>query len=46
VEDVPLLVHFLVPRLAARVGVRIDSVGKATLERLSRYSWPGNVRGQ
>jgi PAS domain S-box-containing protein len=42
--DVPLLVHFLVPRFAARVGVRIDSIGKATLERLSRYSWPGNVR--
>jgi transcriptional regulator with GAF, ATPase, and Fis domain len=42
--DVPLLVHFLVARFAARVGVRIESVGKATLERLSRYSWPGNVR--
>jgi PAS domain S-box-containing protein len=42
--DVPLLVHFLVTRFAARVGVRIDSVGKATLERLSRYPWPGNVR--
>jgi transcriptional regulator with GAF, ATPase, and Fis domain len=42
--DVPLLVHFLVARFAAGVGVRIDSVGKATMERLSRYSWPGNVR--
>jgi formate hydrogenlyase transcriptional activator len=42
--DILLLVHFLVPRFAARVGVRIDSIGKATLERLSRYSWPGNVR--
>jgi len=42
--DVPLLVHFLVPRFAARVGVRIESVGKATLERLNRYSWPGNFR--
>jgi PAS domain S-box-containing protein len=42
--DVPLLVHFLVARFAARVGVRIDSVEQATLERLSRYSWPGNVR--
>src|SRR6516225_6546578 len=42
--DVPLLVHVLVARFAARVGVRIDSVGKATMERLSRYSWPGNVR--
>jgi PAS domain S-box-containing protein len=42
--DVPLLVHFLVARFAARVGVRIESVDKATMERLSRYSWPGNVR--
>src|SRR6516225_4400112 len=42
--DVPLLVHFLVARFAARVGVRIESVGKATLERLSRYSWTGNIR--
>jgi formate hydrogenlyase transcriptional activator len=33
-----------VARFAARVGVRIESVGKATLERLSRYSWPGNIR--
>jgi formate hydrogenlyase transcriptional activator len=42
--DVPLLVHFLVTRFAARVGVRIESVGKVTLERLRSYSWPGNVR--
>jgi transcriptional regulator with GAF, ATPase, and Fis domain len=42
--DVPLLVHCLVARFAARVGVRIESVGKATMERLSGYSWPGNIR--
>lgn len=42
--DVPPLVHFLVARFAARVGARIESVGKATMERLSRYPWPGNVR--
>src|SRR5262249_24852984 len=42
--DVPLLEHCLVARFAARVGVRIESVGKATMERLSRYSWPGNIR--
>jgi transcriptional regulator with GAF, ATPase, and Fis domain len=42
--DVPLLVHFLVARFAGRVGVRIESVGRATMERLSRYSWPGNIR--
>ena len=44
VGDVPLLVNFLVGRFAARVGLRIDSVRKATMERLSHYSWPGNVR--
>jgi PAS domain S-box-containing protein len=42
--DVPLLVQFLVARFAARVGVRLESVGKATMERLCRYSWPGNIR--
>ncbi len=42
--DVPLLVHSLVARFAARMGVRIESVGRATMERLSRYSWPGNIR--
>lgn len=42
--DVPLLVQFLVARFAARVGVRIESIGKATMERLERYSWPGNIR--
>jgi PAS domain S-box-containing protein len=31
--DVPLLVQALVARFAARVGVRIDSVGMATMER-------------
>lgn len=42
--DVPLLVQSLVARFAARLGVRIESVGKATLERLNQYSWPGNIR--
>jgi formate hydrogenlyase transcriptional activator len=42
--DIPLLVHFLVARFAARTGVQIKSVGKVTMERLNRYSWPGNIR--
>jgi PAS domain S-box-containing protein len=42
--DVPLLVQFLVARFAARVGVRIESIGKETMERLTRYFWPGNIR--
>src|SRR5262249_45387818 len=44
VGDVPLLVHSLVGRFAARVGARIGSVEPATMQRLNHYSWPGNVR--
>jgi PAS domain S-box-containing protein len=42
--DVPMLVHFLVGKFAARVGKRIESVGAATMQRLVEYPWPGNVR--
>jgi PAS domain S-box-containing protein len=44
VGDVPLLVQFLVAKFAARIGVRIESVGQATMQRLNSYSWPGNIR--
>jgi formate hydrogenlyase transcriptional activator len=44
VGDVPLLVQFLVAKFAARIGVRIDSIGEATMQRLNSYSWPGNIR--
>ena len=43
-DDVPLLVRHLVRKFSARIGVRIESVAKTTVERLSRYAWPGNVR--
>ncbi len=44
VGDVPLLVQFLVAKFAARVGVPIESVGRATMQRLNSYRWPGNIR--
>src|SRR5207253_1545885 len=43
-DDVPLLVKQLVAKFASRIGVRIESIERATMERLVRYSWPGNVR--
>ncbi|HEV3258595.1 MAG TPA: sigma 54-interacting transcriptional regulator [Gemmataceae bacterium] len=43
-DDIPLLVHFLVNKFAARVGKRLDGVSRATMERLQDYPWPGNVR--
>ena len=43
-DDLPLLVDFLVDELGGRIGKRITSVTRASLERLARYDWPGNVR--
>jgi formate hydrogenlyase transcriptional activator len=43
-EDIPLLVHFFVERLAREMGKQIETVPSRTMERLSAYDWPGNVR--
>ncbi len=43
-EDIPLLVHHLVRRLATRIGKAIEEVPGPVIRRLSEYDWPGNVR--
>ncbi len=43
-EDIPLLVKYLTQRYAAKLGKRITSVGRRTMELLNAYDWPGNVR--
>ena len=43
-EDLPLLVEYLVQRYAAKIGKRLRHVSRATLDLLQSYSWPGNVR--
>jgi transcriptional regulator with GAF, ATPase, and Fis domain len=43
-DDIPLLVHFLVGKLAGRIGKHIECVAHATMELLMKYPWPGNVR--
>jgi formate hydrogenlyase transcriptional activator len=42
--DIPLLAQFLVTKFAARIGRRIESISRESMERLQNYSWPGNVR--
>lgn len=42
--DIPLLVSFFITQLAATVGKRIDGIEPATMDRLTRYAWPGNIR--
>jgi formate hydrogenlyase transcriptional activator len=43
-EDIPILVNYFVKRYAERVGRKIESIQKKSLEALQEYSWPGNVR--
>src|SRR5581483_6000421 len=43
-DDIPLLVRFFLNKFAARMGKRIESVGTDTLDLLTSYRWPGNIR--
>ena len=44
VDDIPVLVDYLVERYATKAGKRIRSIKKQTLELFQAYDWPGNVR--
>jgi formate hydrogenlyase transcriptional activator len=43
-EDIPLLVEYFVGRYAKAAGKKIRHIGKDTLEQLTAYNWPGNIR--
>jgi PAS domain S-box-containing protein len=43
-EDIPLLTWRFVRELERKMGKKIESIPKKTLEMLQRYPWPGNVR--
>jgi formate hydrogenlyase transcriptional activator len=43
-QDIPLLVHYFANKYARRMGKQIESIPKETMDALSRYSWPGNIR--
>ncbi|MEA2262603.1 MAG: formate hydrogenlyase transcriptional activator, partial [Acidobacteriaceae bacterium] len=43
-EDIPLLIRHFANKYARRMGKRIESIPKETMDALSRYSWPGNIR--
>jgi PAS domain S-box-containing protein len=44
IDDVPLLVEYLVDRYAKKAGKRIRSISKDTLSLFRDYNWPGNIR--
>jgi PAS domain S-box-containing protein len=43
-EDIPILVEYFIDRYASKAGKKIRGINKATLESLSSYAWPGNIR--
>ena len=44
VDDIPLLVTYLIERYAKKAGKTIRSIQKETLELFQAYDWPGNIR--
>jgi formate hydrogenlyase transcriptional activator len=44
VDDIPLLVEYLIERYAKKAGKQIRHIKKKTLELFQRYDWPGNIR--
>jgi formate hydrogenlyase transcriptional activator len=43
-QDIPLLAQFFVQKYAPKVGRRIEGIDPDTIERLTKYHWPGNIR--
>ena len=43
-EDIPLLVEFFVQEFSRRMNRQIGTILASTMERLTEYSWPGNIR--
>ena len=42
--DVPLLARYFVDKYARQMNKRIDTVAPETMEMLTQYHWPGNLR--
>jgi len=43
-EDIPLLVNHFVNKFNHKIGKKVETVSKDTLNILQEYHWPGNVR--
>src|SRR5215475_7616111 len=43
-EDIPLLVRHFVQHFARQMNRMINTISSDTMERLTRYRWPGNIR--
>lgn len=44
IDDIPLLVAYLIERYAKKAGKQIRDIQKETLALFQAYEWPGNIR--
>jgi PAS domain S-box-containing protein len=44
VDDIPLLVEYLIERYAKKTGKKIRTITKKSLDLFQAYDWPGNIR--
>jgi formate hydrogenlyase transcriptional activator len=44
VDDIPLLVEYLIDRYAKKAGKKFKDMTRKTLEVFQAYDWPGNIR--
>ncbi len=43
-EDIPMLVRHFAQQFARRMKKPIETIPSETMERLTQYEWPGNIR--
>jgi PAS domain S-box-containing protein len=43
-EDIPTLIEYFIHRYSRKLGKKIATIEKQTLELLQAYAWPGNIR--
>jgi len=43
-SDIPLLAHHFLRKYAPRANKRIETISKETMQALTRWDWPGNIR--
>ncbi len=43
-EDIPLLIRYFAQKHAHRMNRPIDEIPSSSIEALTRYDWPGNIR--
>lgn len=43
-EDIPLFVNWFVNKYSNKIGKRFEKISQKSVEALTHYSWPGNIR--